>query len=41
MLIDIKTFVQTFEAHVPEKQRILALDIVLKATLASWWVTHK
>jgi hypothetical protein len=37
----ITTFVHIFEAQVPEQQRLLALDIVLKATPARWWVTHK
>ena len=34
-------FFQEFEEKVFEPQRILALDVVLKATLARWWVTHK
>ena len=32
---------QEFEKKVLEPQRILALDIALKATLVHWWATHK
>jgi hypothetical protein len=40
-LTDITTFVQKIEAQVPEKQRLLALDVVLKSTPARWWEMHK
>jgi hypothetical protein len=33
-------FVTTFELQVPEQQRLLALDVVLKATVNRWWVSH-
>jgi hypothetical protein len=34
-------FVKEFESRLPEQQRILELDVVLKATPARWWVAHK
>ena len=34
-------FFQEFEEKVFEIQRILALDIALKATSDRWWETHK
>ena len=34
-------FFQEFEGKVFEPQRILALDVALKATLSRWWETHK
>jgi hypothetical protein len=40
-LNDISYFVKEFELKILEKKRLLALDIVLKATLAIWWVAHK
>jgi hypothetical protein len=40
-LTDITSFVKEFELQVPKKKRILALDVVLKYTLARWWTTHK
>jgi hypothetical protein len=39
--IDTTKFVKTFEAHVLKQHKLLALEIVLKATPARWWVTHK
>ena len=32
---------QEFEENFFEPQRILALDVALKATLVRWWETHK
>jgi hypothetical protein len=40
-LTDISMFVKTFELQVPEQQRLLALDVVLKVTPARWWVAHR
>ena len=40
-LNDIEYFVQVFELQIPEQQILLALDVVLKATPARWWVAHK
>jgi hypothetical protein len=40
-LTDISMFVNKLELWVLEKQRLLALDVVLKATLAIWWVAHR
>jgi hypothetical protein len=40
-LTDINSFVKTFELHIHEQQRLLALDVVLKATLARWWAGHR
>lgn len=40
-LTDVTTFFIEFEVIVVEKQRLLALDISMKATLARWWATHK
>jgi hypothetical protein len=37
----LETFLLEFEEIVPIKQRLLALDEALKATLARWWGTHK
>jgi hypothetical protein len=40
-LTDIILFVNTVEFQVPEKQILLALYVVLKATPTRWWVVHK
>jgi hypothetical protein len=40
-LTDIRIFCKGFELQIPEQQRLLALDVVLKATPARWWVAHK
>jgi hypothetical protein len=40
-LNDISYFVKEFELQILEQQRLLALDVVLKATLAKWSVAHK
>jgi hypothetical protein len=40
-LNEISYFVQAFEFYILEQQILLALDVVLKATLARWWVAHK
>jgi hypothetical protein len=40
-LTDISMFVKTFELQVPEQQRLLALDVVLKVTPSRWWVAHR
>ena len=37
----LSEFFQVFEETVFEPQRILALDVALKATPAQWWATHK
>jgi len=37
----ISSFVKEFELWVLEQQRLLAVNVVLKATLARWWNTHK
>jgi hypothetical protein len=34
-------FVKTFEFQVPEQQRLLALDVVLKVTAAKRWDEHR
>jgi hypothetical protein len=40
-LTDISMFVKTFELQVAKQQRLLALDVVLKATPARWWAAHR
>jgi len=40
-LTDIGSFVKAFELHIPKQQRLLALDVVLKATPTRWWDSHK
>jgi hypothetical protein len=40
-LTDISMFLKAFESQVPKQQRMLALDVVLKATLATWWDAHR
>ena len=37
----LSDFFQEFEEKVFEPQRILALDVALKATPDRWWATHK
>ena len=37
----LSEFFQEFEEKFFEPQRILAIDVTLKATLAWWWVKHK
>jgi hypothetical protein len=41
VLSDIGMFVKTFELQVPKQQRILALDVVLKANPTRWWATQE
>jgi hypothetical protein len=38
---DFEKFLEQYEDEVLENQRLLALDIALKATPAIWWGTHK
>jgi hypothetical protein len=38
---DLEVFLTQYEDEVLENQRLLALDIALKATPARWWGTHK
>lgn len=38
---DVNVFLNNYEEWVPKIQRLLALDITLKATPARWWSTHK
>jgi hypothetical protein len=40
-LNDLETFLTQYEDEVLENQRLLALDLALKATPARWWGTHK
>jgi hypothetical protein len=40
-LTDISLFVKEFELQVPEKQRFIALDVVLKVTPNRWWATQR
>jgi hypothetical protein len=40
-LIDISVFLKEFDLQVPEQQRMLALDVVLKVIPSKWWATHK
>jgi hypothetical protein len=37
----LETLLAQYEDKVLENQRLLALDITLKATPARWWGTHK
>ena len=38
---NLDTFLAEFEEKVLEPQRLLALDVALKATPTRWWVSHK
>jgi hypothetical protein len=38
---DLEEFLTKYEEEVLENQRILTMDIALKATLAIWWGAHK
>jgi hypothetical protein len=40
-LNDISSFVKALELKIPKQLRLLALDVVLKATPAIWWASHK
>jgi hypothetical protein len=40
-LNDFETFLTQYEDKVLENQRLLALDLALKATPARWWGAHK
>jgi hypothetical protein len=40
-LRDLETFLTQYEDKVLENQRLLALDLALKATPARWWGAHK
>jgi hypothetical protein len=37
----LETFLTQYEDEVLENQRLLALDLALKATPTRWWGTHK
>jgi hypothetical protein len=37
----LEEFLTKYEEEVLENQRLLSLDIALKATLAIWWGVHK
>jgi hypothetical protein len=38
---DVEEFLEKYEDEVLENERLLALDISLKATPARWWGAHK
>ena len=38
---DLESFLAQYEDELLENQRLLALDIALKATPARWWGSHK
>ncbi len=40
-LSDVKDFLHKYEWEIPSKQRIEALALALRATLARWWQAHK
>jgi hypothetical protein len=40
-LTEIDMFIKSFELQVPEQQRLLALDVILKETPTRWWVMHR
>jgi hypothetical protein len=40
-LNDLETFLKKYEDEVLENQRLLALELALKATPARWWGDHK
>jgi hypothetical protein len=40
-LTEIGIFIKSFELQVPEQQRLLALDVILKETPARWWAAHR
>jgi hypothetical protein len=40
-LNNIEYLVNVFKLNIPKQQRLLALDVFLKATPARWWATHK
>lgn len=40
-LVDVNVSCDDYEEHVPKNQRLLALDIALKAIPDRWWGTHK
>ena len=40
-LNDLETFLTQYECEVLENQRLLVLDLALKATPARWWGAHK
>jgi len=40
-ITNINMFIKAFELQVPKQQRLLALDVVLEATPARWWVAHR
>ena len=40
-LTDIQDFLEQFEQQIPYEQRIAAMDLAVRATLARWWYAHK
>jgi len=38
---NVYTFSRDYESQVPKCQRLLALDLVLRAMPSRWWGTHK
>ena len=39
-LPNLDTFIVDFEVKEPKQQRLLALDVSLKATPSRWWDAH-
>ena len=40
-LTDIQDFLEQFEQQIHYEQRIVAMDLAVRATLARWWYAHK
>jgi hypothetical protein len=40
-LTDVAYFIRQIELQISDQQILLSLDVVLKVTLARWWVVHK
>ena len=40
-LVDVNDFLYQFEQQVPHEQRIAAMDLAVRTTLARWWYAHK
>ena len=40
-LVDVNDFLYQFEQEIPHEQRMLAIDLAVRATPAIWWHAHK
>ena len=40
-LADVNDFLQQFEQEIPHEQRMVVIELAVRATPARWWHAHK